>query len=192
MWRILLAVVALVPVACARDGAGAERSPDAIDQRGTDLRTLTTGSTLESIQLTHDAEVLAAVEGFLDSTITVNDPPDPDHHDLGRYRTGPVLEMAIASVRQNQQLGIAYRRPDISQSSHRATVVSLDSDAAIVRDCVVDDARQVAMADGRVLNDSTATKLFETRLEVVDGLWKVSQNSLLERWEGVAGCAVSG
>jgi hypothetical protein len=192
MWRILLAVVALAPVACARDGAGADRSPDVIDSRGTDLKTLTTGSTLEAIQLTQDAEVLAAVDGFLDSTITVNDPPDPDHHDLGRYRTGPVLEMAVASVRQNQRLGIAYRRPAASQSSHRATVVSLGPDAAVVHACVIDDARQVAMADGRVLNDSTATKLFETRLEVADGLWKVSQNSLLDRWEGVAGCAVSG
>jgi hypothetical protein len=133
--------------------------------------------------------VLAAVDGFVTSTVSVNDPPDPSHPDLARFRTGDVLANAMATVRGNQRLGIAYRRAEEAGAVHRATITELTVETAVVRNCVVDDTRQVALADGEVLNDATATKLFETTLELVDGLWKVAENSLLERWEGVGGCA---
>jgi len=42
-----------------------------------------------------------------------------------------------------------------------------------------------------VLNASIATKLFETTVRLVDGDWKVAENALVARWEGVDGCAAS-
>jgi hypothetical protein len=133
--------------------------------------------------------VLRTVEGFVTSTVTVNDPPDPHHPDLARYRTGPVLENAVAAVRQNQTLGIAYRRPTAGPSRHHATIVGVDDGRATVRNCVVDDVQQIALSDGRVLNGSVATKLFETTVWRVAGEWKVVENVLVARWEGVDGCA---
>jgi hypothetical protein len=92
-------------------------------------------------------------------------------------------------VVQNQRLGIAYRLPGGAAYTHTATILQSTDVGALVHDCVVDRAQQVVMADGRVLNGSIATKLFETKLVVSDGVWKVSENALLERWEGIGGCA---
>ena len=61
-----------------------------------------------------------------------------------------------------------------------------------MRDCLVDDASQVVLVDGRVLNDAVATKLFETDLVLADGRWKVSDNSMIHRWDGLSGCALDG
>lgn len=188
-------VIVLFVVALA-GACGTRTTPESVEARAApttrDPGIVTSGSVIaETETLSDEQRVLAAVDGFVASTITANDPPDPNHPDLGRYRVGAVLDNAVASVRQNQQLGIAYRWPVGSRSSHSGTVSALDADRAVVRNCVVDDAQQVAMADGRVLNSSVATKLFEAKLQRVDGVWKVAENSLLERWEGVSGCAAS-
>ncbi len=120
-----------------------------------------------------------------------NDPPDPTHPDLARFRTGEVLANAVAAVSLNRQLGIAYRLAPGWGYTHTATVIQLSDVRALVHDCVVDHARQVNASDGRVLNDAVATKLFETKLVVVDGAWKVAENTLIQRWEEVGGCASS-
>ncbi len=122
----------------------------------------------------------------------MNDPPDPTHPDLAKFRTGEVLANARNAVLQNQQFGIAYRLPSGTQYTHTAMIVQATDVRAVVHDCVIDRAQQVALADGRVLNDAVATKLFETTLVVSEGVWKVSENTLLDRWEGVRGCAVPG
>ena len=71
---------------------------------------------------------------------------------------------------------------------HAATILQASDVQALVHDCLVDDAQQVTLTDGHVLNGWVATKLFETTLVVSDGVWKVSENALLERWEGRGGC----
>ena len=108
--------------------------------------------------------VMAALDGFVASTIRVNDPPDVNHPDLERFRTGAVLQNAVASVHLNQIVGIGYRLPAGSVYSHTPTIKSIGDATAVVLDCVVDDAQQVSVLDGHVLNDSVATKLFETTL----------------------------
>jgi hypothetical protein len=182
---VLLAVL-LGACGAGTEVRGAARSTDpsiAVEQPAT------IGSNIATTADPLTAAVLAAVDGFVGSTVAVNDPPDPTHPDLARYRTGVVLANAVATVRGNQRLGIAYRSAQGTRAAHQATVVELTAKAAVVRNCVVDDTQQVSMADGHVLNDATATKLFETKLELVDSSWKVAENSLLERWEGVGGCA---
>jgi hypothetical protein len=134
---------------------------------------------------------MAALDGFVASTIRVNDPPDMNHPDLERFRTGAVLQNAAASVHLNQIVGIGYRLPPGSMYSHTPTIRSVGEATVVVLDCVVDDAQQVSVSDGHVLNNSVATKLFETTLVQIDGAWKVTENSLLQRWEGVTTCARS-
>lgn len=136
-----------------------------------------------------DDAVLAAVDGFDRSTIDVNDPPDPDHPDLARYRTGEVLRAGIASVASNRSLGIAFRMAPGATFRHEARVVQRTDVRALVHDCIVDEARQVAMVDGAVLNDAVATKLYATRLTLIDGMWKVFENDLVARRDGVVPCA---
>lgn len=133
--------------------------------------------------------VSAAVDGFDRSTITVNDPPDPGHPDLARYRAGSVLQAGIDAVTSNRNLGIAFRLAPGSSFRHESRVVQLTDVRALVHDCIVDEARQVAIADGRILNDAVATKLYRTSLMLIDGAWKVYDNQLVERREGVVACA---
>ena len=186
-----------VALACAVTACNGPRANDREDAGPHLVTTPTTSTTLDlpaqppAEARSMEGDVLAAVEGFLRTTISVNDPPDPDHQDLALYRTGAVLEHAVTAVTQNRLLGLAYRLPAASSYSHVATVQSLTDERAVVRICVVDDALQIALADGRVLNAAVATKLFETGLRRIDGRWKVAENALLDRWEGVTGCVAS-
>jgi hypothetical protein len=183
----VVVLVALIVAACARSSAEDPRdaqSPIALDLSSTSR------PVDAPPQASPSDEVIAAIDGFVASTITVNDPPDPIHPDLARYRTGEVLARAEATVRQNLTLGIAYRLPSASARRNAVTVIAIDGNEATARDCVVDDVQQVAIASGEVLNSATATKLFDVRLTRVDGQWKVAENTLVTRWEGVAGCAV--
>lgn len=192
MRRMLFVSFVVALAGACGTGSARESGESRVAPTTDDVGIVTSGSALvEAAPVSDEQDVLAAVDGFVASTITVNDPPDPNHPDLGRFRMGAVLDNAVASVRENQQLRIAYRRPSGSRSSHSGTVSALDADRAVVRNCVVDDAQQVGLADGRILNSSVATKLFEAKLQRVDGVWKVAENSLLERWEGVSGCAAS-
>ena len=185
MWRRLIAVAAFVASACS--GSSTTADPTASTERDPAPMSAPT-SEVRSASTTHD-QILAAVDGFDRSTITVNDPPDASHPDLARFRTGDVLATARTAVLQNQRLGIAYRLPGDAEFVHTATILQASDVQALVHDCVVDDAQQVTLTDGHVLNGSVATKLFETTLVVSDGVWKVSENALLERWEGIGGCA---
>jgi hypothetical protein len=147
----------------------------------TDVAPTSTASSIEQA-------VSMAVDGFDRSTITVNDPPDPEHPDLPRYRAGSVLQAGIDAVTSNRNLGIAFRMAPGASLRHEARVVQLTDVRAIVQDCVVDEARQVSIADGRILNDAVATKLYRTSLMLVDGMWKVYDNQLVERRDGVVAC----
>lgn len=193
MRRIVLLAVALVATACS--GSAAEVGGSAPPTRPADPGGTTTAEPGAPAAPTSSpgsrAAVLEALDGFVRSTVTVNDPPRPDHPDLAAYRTGEVLARAVASVQQNQRLGLGYRLADEAPYAHEATIAHLDEGAAVARNCVVDGAQLVSQADGRVLNDAVVTKLFETTLVAVDGRWKVADNVVLERWEGVAGCAAS-
>lgn len=195
MWRTLVLVAVVAVTGCA----GASARPDPSTSRtaspasttvdGAPGTTITAGSSTPSSS-SADA-VLAAVDGFGRSTIAANDPPDPTHPDLARFRTGDVLTNAVAAVSLNRQLGIAYRLAPGRGYTHTAEVLQLSDVRALVHDCVVDHAQQVNLPDGRILNDTVATKLFETKLVVVEGAWKVAENTLSHRWEGVGGCASS-
>lgn len=43
---------------------------------------------------------------------------------------------------------------------------------------------------GEVVNDAVATHNVRGELVRLDGAWKVSSTRLVQRWEGVAGCAL--
>jgi hypothetical protein len=191
MWRTLVVTFALMSATACTSESGAQSDAHAPSSSATDPSPVPSFATQPTPLASRESKVLEAVKRFVFTTVTVNDPPDPDHPDLARYRTGEVLDNAIESVRQNQLLGIAYRHGTSAAPAMSGTIVSLDDEAAIVRNCIVDNVQQVALSDGHVLNDAVATKLFETTLWWVDGTWKVARNSLVQRWEGVAGCAVS-
>lgn len=136
------------------------------------------------------AAVLDAYQGYWDAVDAANDPPDQFHPALKRYATGEAYESVFNAAQTNRLAGRALRLPEGSVSEHRAEVVSIDGDTAMVRDCAIDDGLVVEIESGEVLDDDVVTRLVTGTLERVDGQWKVSHTRIDQRWDGVAGCAV--
>lgn len=73
----------------------------------------------------------------------------------------------------------------------RVEVVEIDRDHAVVQECVVSDGVIIRRDTGEVVNDEVATHNVRGELLRVDGAWRVSAAELIQRWEGVAGCALA-
>ncbi|WP_334144742.1 hypothetical protein [Rhabdothermincola sp.] len=135
--------------------------------------------------------ILAAYQGYWDTWLAANDPPNPDHPGLARYYTGEALERARDSIQQNRIAGVLLRLPPGSVYRHEAVVTEIGEGRAAIRDCAVDDGLVLSVQDGAVLNNAVVTTHAEATLLHVDGLWKVDDVVVDARWEGVAGCAMS-
>ena len=70
-------------------------------------------------------------------------------------------------------------------------MIEIDGDRAVVQECVVSDGVVVRRDTGEVVNDEVNTHNVQAELTRVDGVWKVSSARLLQRFEGVAGCALA-
>jgi hypothetical protein len=97
----------------------------------------------------------------------------------------------IAETQENLDAGRALQPSPNPVNFRRVTVVSVDGDSAVVQECFVDDGQVIERSTGRVLNDTVATHSVQADLIRVDGQWRVSAATLIQRWEGVAGCALA-
>ena len=58
-------------------------------------------------------------------------------------------------------------------------------------DCSINDTIVYRVATGEVVDDSTVTRSVSATMRKVDGVWKLASTSEIQKWEGVAGCALS-
>jgi hypothetical protein len=139
-----------------------------------------------------EQEVIDRYVAYWDARFAANSgTPNPDDPALREYATGEQLDAVIAETRANLEQGLAFRRPDDPHDFQRVTVVEIDGDRAVVQECVVSDGVVVRRATGEVVNDDVATHNVRGELQRVDGVWRVSGARLVQRWEGVAGCALA-
>jgi hypothetical protein len=137
-------------------------------------------------------EIIGAYVAYWDARIVANSGvPNPQDPALARYATGRQLEAVIAETQENLDAGRALQPSPDPVNFRRLTVVSVDGDSAVVQECFVDDGQVIELATGRVLNDTVATHSVQADLLRVDGQWRVSAATLIQRWEGVAGCALA-
>jgi hypothetical protein len=117
--------------------------------------------------------------------------PNPHDPALTEFATGAQLDGVIAETQANLDAGRAFKdRPD-PRNFRRVTVVSVSGDEAVVQECFVDDGLVIQRDTGAVINDTIATQNVRGELRRVDGEWRVSGSSLVQRWEGVGGCAAA-
>jgi hypothetical protein len=117
--------------------------------------------------------------------------PNPQDAALAEFATGAQLEGVISETQSNLDAGRAFKeRPD-PRNFRKVMVVSMSGDEAVVQECFVDDGLLIQRDTGAVINDTIATQNVRGELRRVDGRWRVSGSSLVQRWEGVAGCAVA-
>ncbi|MCB0978785.1 MAG: hypothetical protein KDB02_15130, partial [Acidimicrobiales bacterium] len=95
----------------------------------------------------------------------------------------------ITETRGNLEGGFALQHRDDRNGFQQVTVLSVEGDTAVVQECFVDDDLIVRRDTGEVVNDAIATHNVRGEMNRVDGAWRVSEARLIQRWEGVAGCA---
>jgi len=186
-WHVFGAAVAVLSLAAGcGGGAGGAAPPPPTDEPPT---TTTEPAPPPSSVASEEDAVLAAYQGYWDTWLVANDPPNPNHPDLERFASGAALARDKEVISHNRSVGERYRLPLNSVSQHRAVVVEMGDGIARISDCSIDDGIVVAHGSEFVLDDSITTFVWEATLVFEDG-WKVSELHMVEQSEGVSGCAV--
>lgn len=140
---------------------------------------------------TPEQEVIDRYIGYWNARFEANaGTPDPEHPALAQFATGAQLDAVVEETQSNLDDGLAIRQADDPHDFQEVTVVELEGDRAVVQECVVSDEVIYRRDSGEVVNDVVATHNVRGELQRVDGVWKVSSARLLQRFEGVAACAL--
>ena len=206
--RWLLAAAALAVLATGVAGCGDDDSPESAStttERSsstsqptstTEPSSTTTEGSVATVTTTSgtpaEQEVIDRYVAYWGARFEANSgTPDPGDPALREYATGAQLDAVIAETQSNLDQGLAFQRAAEPHDYQRVSVVELEGDRAVVQECVVSDGVIVRRATGEVVNDEVATHNVRGELSRVDGAWRVSEARLVQRWEGVAGCALA-
>jgi hypothetical protein len=128
--------------------------------------------------ITEEEAVIDAYRASWAAFVTASaNPVDPDHPALASTMTGDALVGAQEAVGALAEQGhyFAGPPPDLAPQ-----VVELDTDRAIVEDCVIDTASEFA-ADGSTVNQGTDTPIaYRAVMVKEDGAWKNAELEQLE------------
>jgi hypothetical protein len=199
--RTLAVGLALAVAACsgndtpAADSERAKTSTTRLRETSTtDSSTTTTSAAGPSSTVVDPAhqEIIDRYIAYWDARFAANSgTPNPTDPALAEYATGAQLDAVIAETQANLDQGLALRPAAKPHSFRRVNVVSVDGDLAVVQECYVADGIVYRRSNGEVVNDDVATHNVRGELRLVDGAWRVSHTRLVQRWEGVDGCALA-
>jgi len=202
-WRLLVAlVIALVvgAVGCSDDDSASTSTTSEPGRSSTSASTTTTVAAAEvttsststtPVGASVEDEIIARYIGYWNARFAANsDTPNPNDPALREYATGAQFDAVVAETQRNLDEGLAFRRAASPANVQRVDVIKVDGDHAVVQECVVSDGVIVRRDTGDVVNDDVATHNVRGELVRIDGVWRVSSAQLVQRWEGVAGCAL--
>lgn len=194
--RVGAALLAMVLVACGGGDGRADRGSTSTSttRRSTASSTSTTadGASGTTVATSQEEELTARYLGFWQARFEANQqPPDPDSPALREFATGEQLENVVSETRKRLDEGLALRAPDPSVASHDVTVVSIDGDRAEVQDCFVNDGVVYDAATGEAVDSSVVTRSVSGVMVREGGDWKLAGATVIQEWEGVAGCALA-
>lgn len=211
-WRLGRSMLAVLIAASLATSCGGDDDPPAASGEPTSTirdttdgssSTAGTGSTTPTTSTTNvtsttgpasspEQEVIDRYVAYWEARFAANSgTPNPDDPALREYATGAQLDAVVAETQSNLDNGLALRRRDDPANIRRVTVVSIEGDHAVVQECFVDDGLVVRRDTGEAVNDTIATHNVRGELGRVDGAWRVAEARLIQRWEGVAGCAAA-
>lgn len=195
---LVVAVACLVVGSCSGDDDDA--IPDPSSSSTTSSSSTSTSSTTEpdetSSTTTAPDDVQALVTAryleFWDARFEANtEPVDPDSARLRDLATGDQLTNVVAETQQRKDSGLALRAADDPVKERRVRLVDVQGDTATIQDCATNDDVVYRVATGEVLDDSVVTRNISAEMRLVDGQWRLAAAQELQKWEGVAGCALS-
>jgi hypothetical protein len=180
----LVAVFALLPTACGRDGGedADQDDPTATPSAEGSSTTVNPTTTAPSVE----AEVEAAYLAYWEMAERLTNSPDPDDPEISQRAIGTALTTFVDSVTTLKAQGQAVVTGQ--QTSHDITSIELSADAARLRDCNVDDAKRVETSTGNEIVEAVATNLLDVTLLRSDGSWLVSSIKRISAWEGATQC----
>lgn len=142
---------------------------------------------------TAEQEVIDRYIGYWEARTAANTGvPNPAAPGLAEFATGEQLAVVVAETQENLDNGLAFRPAEQPIDFQEVRVVSVQGDVAVVQECVVDDQVIFRRDTGEVVNDEVATRNVRGELTRVDGHWRLARAELVQRWEGVGGCALDG
>lgn len=197
--RVALAAALLVVASCSGDDEAIPTSSSSTSSTTstTDRPTSTaqTGDTSTSTSApAGDVEALVADRylEFWNARFEANtDPVDPDNPRLRDLATGEQLANVIDETQRRKDAGLAFREADDSVKERRIRVVDVQGEVATLQDCATNDDVVYRVATGEVVDDSVVTRNISAEMRLVDGQWRLAGAQELQKWEGVAGCALS-
>jgi len=189
VWLAASVLAVAVFAGCADGGI-----PDEESGGSTSTTARRTTSAVDATTTTAIAsDVVARYQAFWDARFQANtEPVNPDHPGLSEYATGAQLENVRAETAKRKEDGLAFRRPEQPVSQSRVRIATQEADRATLQECVVNDGVVYRVSDGSIVDDEVVTHSVEAVMVLVDGAWKLESARLVQRWEGVAGCALSG
>lgn len=189
---LVLVAVGVLTTACASDGSDEIVVPDTTSTTRVSRATTTsagTASTAEQSEL--DRQIVDRYEAFWDARFRANQAPvNPGAPSLAEYATGSQLENVTAETQQRLDDGLALRPADQPATDHRVHVVSVTADRAELQDCFVNDGVVYRVETGEVVDEAVVTRSVSASMAIVDGVWKLERATVIQEWEGVAGCAL--
>lgn len=192
-----LLALAVLGAACSADDSATPSSSSASAGSSTSTSSTTSSSPTSTRDSSDPSspqdEIIDRYVGFWDARAEANTAtPNPDDPALSEFATGEQLERVIDETRQRRDDGLALRAAEPSRTDHTVTVVSVGADRAELQDCFVNDGVVYRVATGEVVDDSVVTRNVSAVMVLADGVWKLEQATVIQEWEGVAGCALAG
>lgn len=192
----LVVATALLLAACSAGGDEISEPASTTSRAPTTASTTSTPTTTSTSppdgSQSDDQELVDRYVGFWDARLAANEsPPNPDDPALAEFATGPQLDNVMAETRQRLDDGLALRSADPSRTSHDVTVISQTADRAEIQDCFVNDGVVYRPDTGEVIDDSVVTRSVSADMVLVDGVWKLERATVVQQWEGIAGCALA-
>lgn len=155
---------------------------------------LDAGTGRAAAPMTDEERVEEAIRGFFRVDAEALAVPDPNHPLFSTYLAEPQLSASVQVVRTLADRGLAARPIPNSVAERRITVGEVSGGRATAEICSVDDGQVVNARTGVPAFDyppgQASTVLFSADLVDEFGSWKITTLTQMERWEGVAGCAV--
>jgi hypothetical protein len=194
----LLAVAVFVLASCSGDDDG-EASSSTVAPTSTEGTTApsSTEATSASAPTTSTTASADPEQAVIDRYLAFwsarfaaqSEPVDPAATSFAELAVDPQLSQIRAETQQRVDDGVALRAPSPSITEHRVSIVSLGPDEAVLQDCYTNDTIVYRTATGEVVNDKVGTDSIKVTMRLVSGVWKLERATLVQQWEGVAGCA---
>lgn len=168
----LVAVFALLPIACGGDGGEDadedDRATTPAEDSSTTAKPTTTAPSVE-------AEVEAAYLAYWDMAERLAQAPDPSDPEINERSTGRVRDELVDNLTTMRTQG---QRIEFGPSNgHDVVNVDIDGTAATVSDCVVDEGVQIDDATGERVDFPATHGLLEARMVTSEGGWIVESIS---------------